>query len=167
MKDLSCAYKDTSKGFVERQNLEVDYNTFNSKLIGIPLVGIYTPTRILNNIYFPNDENMLDKEIIGINIVDSSFLPTIFISNVNYTVVTAALSRKFSLSIFDRTKKAYTINYIPLATLISPATITNMKFPFHKMNVFPDMIKSFLRLNSGSGFNPALKYVVLLNVYYK
>lgn len=167
MTDLSCSFKDNSKNFSLRKNAEIDYKTYQSKLIGIPLTGLNTPTRILNNIYFPNDENMYDKEIIGINVVDSSFLTTYISGGITYTVVTAALSRKFSLTIYDRVKKSYSINQIPLASFISPAIVSNMKFPFHKMNVYPDMVKSFVRLNQGTGFNPILTYIVLLNVYYK
>ncbi len=147
--------------------MEVDYNVYESKLIGVPLTGPNSPTRILNNIYFPNDENMSDKEIVGINVVTQSFLPNYYLANVNYVVLKNTQCSSLCLSIYDRENKGYTINYIPLNSLISPASVSNMKFPFHKMKVRPEMTKSFLRLNSVSGFNPAINNLVLLNVYYK
>jgi hypothetical protein len=170
MEDNSCsAHHDNPKSLKDSQTKEVDYSTYESLLIAVPLIAPNAkPDRIRKNIYFVDDFGLNDKQIIGIQAVSSTSQLTFFnVNNVKYTVLTHALNTNISLSLYDRNKKLLALDQFPFAALISPAGVTKMKFPFHALNIYPDMKLSSININSITGFAGGTSYVWLAMVYYK
>lgn len=157
-------FRADPKELLQDQQREVDFSLYNSELLSLRLVGVQSPDK-LRMIYFKDYENLNDKTIVGITVVDDSSISLIYIQNVQYTVLSRALASRMTLSIFDQRKKSYAIDNMPLASLISPATVTNMKYPYFPLDIVANMKKSFLQLNQTIALGTS--YVALINVYYQ
>ena len=155
--------------FNTSDTMSINYDLYNSELIIIPMIGINAP-RVGNRIYFANYENLNSKNIVGITYIDNGVLNPVNVGNVDYTNLSMVRLRQMTISIYDYRKENYSIDNLPLTSLISPSevpTTQSMKYPYFDLDINANFKKSFITVNGINTFVPGTKYAIVLNVYYK
>jgi len=150
-----------------RDNLDIDYTLYKSELIIIPLTGLNTP-KVGLRVYFADFGNLNGKKIKGITFLSSGSLSQINYGGATYTAVSSTNLRQLSISIFDATKNAYSIELLPLVSLISPSEVASgqvMKYPFYDLEIDANLRKSFIQFNRITGLSSS--NALAINFYYQ
>jgi hypothetical protein len=153
----------------KNSNSMINYDLYNSELLIIPMTCVNIP-RIGNNIYFSNYESLNGKNVVGITYIDNNILNPLNINNVSYNNLSMVRLRQLTISIYDYNKENYSIDNLPLTSLISPSELSTdqpMKYPYFNLDIHANFKKSFITVNGVNTFVPGTKYAICLNVYYK
>jgi len=153
-----------NKNVTDQQNIEIDFSIYKAEIIVVSLLGVFRPQRV----YFTDYENLNDKHIVGLSyFIDNWKIQ--YASQIYTTLTPGNVSFLSStLSIFDASKKGYSVKDLPLGMLISQPTTGALKEAFYSFDIKgSNMKKSYITVNNATQTDEYPFSCFAVIVYYK
>jgi len=153
----------------QMDQLLADYDLRGSQMYQVALTGLNAPTGP-KRFYFPRVADFYNRRVTGLVVASSNDMlaSPVMENSVNITVPTLDLYGQFTVSFWDTRTQKYKLQNMPLALFMSQSSTgpNTGKVPYMLLDLVPDFNKSYLMLNSATGF-AAPPYSLFFYFFYQ
>lgn len=163
---MTCKpYKSTDASTVMKASLAPSI-TPKQQLYQLPLTGDSRPSQ-KKQVFLNAFSDLNGKHVRGIQAISQTTnAPTTVTTNGSFTTLSTDLLANITISFFDKLKNNYSIMNEPLAFYVLGGGTYN-SFPFRMVDLVPDMHRSFITINTTTGFSGGATYLLMLNFIYE